>query len=349
MSAPLARRNLAVLVLVAVATLVAACSTSAPPTKHIVKVTMTPTTTPPSVSGGDVHLNLTGPIDPPNSGALLGAWVNPEGSLTQVTRVTAVDNLQRAIGRKLDIVHTYRRMTDAFPMPSDFQLTQGGATLMVSWATPASKEITSGADDAQLVEWAKRFASFPHPIMLRMRWEMDRPNLTATMGSGADFVAAWKHVRAIFTAQHVTNVSWVWCPTANGFTTGVAPSFYPGDDQVDWTCVDVYAATKLQPLSTLLTPYLTWAAAHPKPIIIGEFGIADAYSPDVRSSWLADAAQEFRANPQIKAVCYFDSDPAGAVPQESFALPTGSAPLTAFRTMAQQSYFNPHQQAVTKN
>ncbi|HEY2794505.1 MAG TPA: endoglucanase, partial [Micromonosporaceae bacterium] len=271
---------------------------------------------------------------------LLGAWVNPGGSLTQTTRVTAVHGLQSAIGRKLDIVNTYRRMTDTFPMTSDYRLTAGGATLMVSWATPPSKDITSGADDAQITAWARRFASFPHPVMVRMRWEMDRPNLGPTMGSGADFVAAWKHVRAIFAAQHVTNVSWVWCPTANGFATGVAPSFYPGDGQVDWTCVDVYSATQLQPLSTLLSPYLRWATAHPKPIVIGEFGIADAYAPSVRSEWLSDAAAEFQSDPQIKAVCYFDSDPAGAVPQQSFALPGGSAALTAFRALARLPYFN---------
>ena len=109
------------------------------------------------------------------------------------------------------------------------------------WGAATVKVIGSGADDAELTAWARRFASFPHPILMRMRWEMDRPNLRSTMGSGADFVAAWKHVRAIFAAQHVTNVSWVWCPTSVGFATGEAQAFYPGDSEVDWTCVDVYA------------------------------------------------------------------------------------------------------------
>jgi hypothetical protein len=288
-----------------------------------------------------VRLDRTGPVAAPVTGALLGAWVKPLGSLNQTTRVTAVDGLQSAIGRKLDIVSTYRRMTDEFPMPSDYRLAAGGATIMVSWATPDTRDITSGDDDAQIIAWAHRFASFPHPILMRMRWEMDRPNLRSTMGPGADFVAAWKHVRAIFAAQHVTNVSWVWCPTAAGFVTGQAQAFYPGDNEVDWTCVDVYAATRLQPLSQLLGPYLAWASAHPKPVIIGEFGIAEGYSPAVRSKWLTDAAQAFRADPQIKAVCYFDSNPAGAAALESFALPPDSLPMSAFAAMARTPYFNP--------
>jgi hypothetical protein len=308
-----------------------------------------PSDTPTATGGvtGPSHLDDAGPVAAPQQGALVGAWVKPLGSITQESRVTAINGLQQAIGRPLDIVHTYRRMGDRFPMQSDFQLVANGSTLMVSWATPDTREITSGRDDARITAWAQRFKSFPHPILLRMRWEMDRPNLHSTMWSGADFAAAWKHVRAIFAAQQVTNVSWVWCPTAAGFASGVAGAFYPGDDQVDWVCVDVYSASRYQPLSELMQPFLTWAAGHPKPIIVGEFGVADAYSPQQRSSWLNAAARVFQGDPQIKAVCYFDSDPDGAVAEQSFALPSGSAEINAFAALARMPYFNPNKQPLS--
>jgi hypothetical protein len=331
-------RRLALVVVAVTAAGLAACSSS-PPAPRLTLPSATPSAT---ATGGSVPLDETGPVPAPNHGALVGAWVKPLGSITQTSRVTAINGLQQAIGRNLDIVHTYRRMTDAFPMPSDYQLTADGSTLMVSWATGDTREITSGKDDAQITAWAQRFKSFPHPILLRMRWEMDRPNLRATMWSGADFVAAWKHVRSLFDAQHVTNVSWVWCPTSTGFAAGTANAFYPGDDQVDWVCVDVYSASKYQPLAQLMAPFLAWAGGHPKPIIVGEFGVADAYSPQQRSTWLAGAAQVFQGDPQIKAVCYFDSDPDGAVAQQSFALPSGSAEISAFATLARTPYFNPH-------
>lgn len=286
-------------------------------------------------------LIVTGPVRPPPSGALIGAWVKPDGPLTQASRVDAVSGLESWLERPLDIVNTYRRFTEPFPTASDFTLATAGSTLMVSWATGDNRAISAGMLDPQLVAWAKRFASFHHPILLRMRWEMDRPNLAAQMGSGADYVAAWKHVRAIFAAQHVKNVSWVWCPTIGGFANGTAAAFYPGDSMVDWTCVDVYSSTRLQPLSQLLQPFLAWAAGHPKPIVIGEFGVAGAYDDSARAAWLTAAATEFRENPQIKAVCYFDSDPDGASPTLSFSLPPGSPELATFASMARTRYFNP--------
>jgi hypothetical protein len=287
-------------------------------------------------------LRVTGPVSVPATGAMVGAWVKPDGSLTQTSRVDAVFGLESWLGRTLDIVNTYRRWTETFPTPSDQRLAKAGSTLMVSWATDDNQVINSGSDDPAIVTWAKSFKSFKHPILLRMRWEMDRPNLAASMGSGADFVAAWNHVRAIFTAQQVTNVSWVWCPTAAGFTGGTAQAFYPGDAAVDWICVDVYSSSKLQPLPALLGPFLNWAAAHPKPIVIGEFGVAGVYDGTDRAAWLATAATEFQANPQIKAVCYFDSDPDRSPPTLRFSLPPGSTELTAFATMARAPYFNPH-------
>ena len=66
------------------------------------------------------------------------------------------------------------------------------------------------------------------PIMLEWRWEMDRPNLRAEVWSGADYVAAWKHIRQIFAEEGVTNASWVWCPTSDGFANGTGAGLLPG-------------------------------------------------------------------------------------------------------------------------
>jgi hypothetical protein len=200
--------------------------------------------------------------------------------------------------------------------------------------------VVSGALDAALHDWARRIRDLAGPVMLRLRWEMDRPNLQAAMWSGKDYVAAWQHVRAIFTQEQVDNVSWVWCPTADGFAGGYAPAFYPGDAAVDWVCVDVYANLRLQPLGDLLRPFLTWAAAHPKPIVIGEFAVALSWGTAAQVAWITDAALLFRANPQIKAVCYFDADPEGN--GQPFRFELSGAPLAAFARLARAPYFNPY-------
>jgi hypothetical protein len=281
-----------------------------------------------------------GPVRPPATGAYVGAWIKPE-SLTHVGRLAAVGDLEKDLGRRLAIVNTYRRFDQMVGTSSDREFLAQGATLMISWATGDNRSIVDGEHDRLIHRQARAIRNVGAPVLLRLRWEMDRPNLRATMWSGADYIAAWKHVREIFREEGATNVSWVWCPTAEGFARGDAPQFYPGDDQVDWTCVDVYAGTTFQPIGELMQPFLAWAAQRPKPIIIGEFGVAKAWGSQRRAAWLKDAARTFKANPQIKAIAYFESDPEGNGPTKQFQL-TGDKPaFKAFQSLVRDRYFNP--------
>ena len=281
-----------------------------------------------------------GPYEAPSTGAYLGAWIKPD-ELTHAGRVQAVETLEEDLGRPLDIDNTYRRFDQMVGTESDHEFLDQGATLMVSWATGDNRSITAGEHDRLIEQQAKAIRKLDEPVLLRIRWEMDRPNLRATMWSGEDYIAAYRHIRTIFTEQKVKNVSWVWCPTAEGFIRGDAPAFYPGDDQVDWTCVDVYAGNVFQPIGQLMGPFLQWAAQHPKPIVIGEFGVAKAWGSDGRAAWLADAGRTFKANPQIKAVVYFESDPSGNGPNQQFRLAGDQPAFKAFTRLTKDPYFNP--------
>ena len=282
----------------------------------------------------------SGPVKAPRRGALVGAWIKPD-ELTHVGRLAAVQGLQAELGRPLRIVNTYRRFEQMVGTSSDKEFLAQGATLMVSWATGDNRSILDGEHDDLIRKQARAIRRIHRPVLLRMRWEMDRPNLRPTMWSGADYIAAWKYVRDIFREERATNVSWVWCPTAEGFIRGDAPDFYPGDDQVDWTCVDVYAGEKFQPIGQLMDPFLRFAAQHPKPIVIGEFGVAKAWGSAGRAEWLRDAARTFKANPQIKAIAYFESDPDGNGPTKQFQLSGDKRAFQAFHRMVRDPYFNP--------
>jgi Glycosyl hydrolase family 26 len=297
-------------------------------------------TRPPAAVATDPGPFAAGPVVPPRTGAYLGAWIRPD-ELTHAGRLAAVDTLERRLGRRLDIINTYRRFEQLVGTSSDREFLAQGATLMVSWATGDNRSILDGEHDRLIRQQARAVRAVGRPVLLRMRWEMDRPNLRAEMWSPADYVAAWKYVRAIFRQERATNVSWVWCPTAEGFARGDAPAFYPGDDQVDWTCVDVYAGRVFQPIGELMGPFLRWAAQHPRPIVVGEFGVAKAWGSAGRAAWLADAERTFKANRQIKAVAYFESDPAGNGPSQQFQL-TGDQPaFRAFARLTRDPYFNP--------
>ncbi|GIE28781.1 hypothetical protein Ait01nite_018260 [Actinoplanes italicus] len=280
-----------------------------------------------------------GPYQPPKRGALFGAWIKPE-ELTHVGRLTAVAALEQSMDRKLDFINTYRRFEQMMGTPSDEAFLADGASLMISWATGDNRSILAGEHDDLIRKQAVAIRKIKKPVLLRMRWEMDRPNLQATMWSGEDYIAAWRYVRKIFQQEKTENVSWVWCPTAEGFIRGDAPAFYPGDDQVDWTCVDVYAGFEFKPIGQLMGPFLEWAAQRPKPIVIGEFGVAKAWGSESRAAWIKDAERTFKANKQIKAVAYFESDPEGNGPNQQFQLTGDKRAFRAFQRLVKDPYFN---------
>lgn len=278
----------------------------------------------------------------PRHGAYFGAWVR-QGPFTQPAQIAALDTLQGALGRRLDIVHTYLKWEATFPTESVRTALGQGSMLLLSWAGTNSEAVASGRYDSVIRQRALEIKATGKPIFLEWRWEMDRPNLTSLVGTPAEFIAAWRHIRAIFAQERVNNVAWVWCPTAKGFQAGGdAAAFYPGDSEVDWTCADVYPGPgPYRSFSDAAGPFLSWASHHRKPVMIGEYGVPERYGPLLRAQWLRAAAHSAQADPQIKAMVYFDSDPVGALPGNSFALPYGTAPMQAFQAIANRPYFNP--------
>jgi beta-mannanase len=160
--------------------------------------------------------------------------------------------------------------------------------------------------------------------------------------SGPDYVAAWDRIRAIFAAVGVDNAAWVWCPTANGFSDGQAAAFYPGDAEVDWVCADAYPQYgSVASFAATVEPFLSWASHHDKPVMIGEFGVPESYGGQQRAQWLRAAQRVVLADRQIKALVYFDANPAGQGPAGSYSLGGDAAALAAFSSIARQPYFNP--------
>jgi hypothetical protein len=294
--------------------------------------------TPVASPSGEPSLSPAPPgsgVPVPASGAYLGAWVKPVGG----KRADAVHSFEVLVGRKLDIVQDYHTWTEPFPNAFDQSVVDGGSYLLVSWAGQDTTSITSGSSDDMIRERARALKALKAPVLLRWRWEMDRANLADEVHSPADYVAAWKHIRAIFAAERVTNVSWVWCPLAEGFASGAAPSYYPGDDEVDWLCTDAYSVTPDQPLAPTLQPFFDWAKSHHKPVMIGEFGTQSG-APGQRAEWLAAVGATLRAHPQVKALVYFDSDVDRDNRKRDWSLRGDPPDLAAFGKLAFDPYFN---------
>jgi Glycosyl hydrolase family 26 len=290
---------------------------------------------PPPVGGSQP----SGGPQPPAKGAYVGAYVQPDSDYTPQGRIDAVTDFEQETGRQLDIVQTYHPWDDEFPDATDKWAVDNNRMLLLSWAGTDTRVIQTGRYDDLIRQRARAVRALGKPIFLRWRWEMDRPNLQASIWTPQDYIAAWRHVRKIFTEEKATNVSWVWCPTAAGFTANRAAPYYPGDTDVDWVCADVYTGQGLDDFGTAAGPFLDWAKGHPtKPIMIGEWATSDQF-PGGQTAWLSQAQQVTQANPSIKALVYFDSDDKTKGPRAQLAL-KGDA-IGAFGNLLAEPYFNP--------
>lgn len=260
------------------------------------------------------------------------------GLATQQGYIQSLNTLANQLCQPLDVAHVYLRWRYPFPTDAAQTFARQGKSVLVSWTGTDTAQIASGREDATILATARQIAALPAPVFLEFRWEMDRPNLRATVHDPATYIAAWDRVRRLFASVEAPNVSWVWCPTAAGFTAGTAQAYYPGDNEVDWVCTDAYAqpapgVPAYQPFPRLVRAFLNWSKQHDKPIMIGEFGVPRSYPPQQRAQWFEQAREVITASPRIKAVLYFDNDPPGSPLTRRFAIGDDPVVLKAFRTL----------------
>jgi hypothetical protein len=294
-----------------------------PPDRPVTVTTAVPSRTGPIATTG------RGP-SPPVAGAWVGAWVN-SGDHTPAGRIAAFAGFEQTVGRPLAIAHVFHQWEDEFPSGPDLEFAAQGKLLLVSWAGTDTQAITSGRYDGLIRQRADAVRDFGVPVLLRFRWEMDRPNLQSTVHSPEDYVAAWRHVRRLFTEAGAINAAWVWCPLVTGFADGRAQRFYPGDDQVDWLCADVYAEKDFRGFDELMAPFMAWAGDHPRPVMVGEFGVTEG-DPGRKARWFREAAAYVPAYPQIKALVYFSARQ-DRKPRYDFSVDSSPGALRAFREL----------------
>ncbi len=242
----------------------------------------------------------------PSSGAYLGAYVEPT-AYTPGATIAAVRSFQQTIGSPITLVHTYHPWFSPFPNGADRYFVKSGKVLLLTWSgTPDTRKIIAGDYDGEIRARAAAVKRLGRPILMEFRHEMDRPNLQWAVHGPKAFIAAWDHIRAIFSQVGASNVGWVWCPTGWGFEKGRAQAFYPGNNEVDWVCADIYSASTRQPLQVAAQPFLRWAKGTGKPIMIGEF--AANGSTSAWSSWLLAAGELAGTDKQIKGMAYFDAN-----------------------------------------
>jgi beta-mannanase len=237
-----------------------------------------------------------------------------------------LDQVARISGEQPSVVLWYADFTTEAPVDALHAVQGRGATPLITWEPwragggvnqpgYALARIASGAHDAYLRRWARALRSFGGPVMLRFAHEMNGdwcPWSEAVNGNRpSDYVAAWRHVHAVFSAAGASNVTWVWSP--NVVYPGSTPltGLFPGDDVVDVVAIDGYNWGTTRPGMTWTTPADLFGptlaqartVAPGKPLMIAETASAEAGGS--KAAWIQELFTWLRTQPDVRTVVWF--------------------------------------------
>jgi beta-mannanase len=174
------------------------------------------------------------------------------------------------------------------------------------------RDIIRGAHDRYIQRWAREIAAYGQPLLLRFAQEMNGrmyPWAESTNGNRAgQFVAAWRHVHAIFERAGATNVLWVWSPVAGD----IRSEQYPGPSFLDVVGLSGFIADRsvfgrpYRSFTTAFGPSLDalHALAPDKPVSLAE--VAAAQSGGDKAAWITGMFRDIERRPYIQSIVWFN-------------------------------------------
>ena len=245
-----------------------------------------------------------------------------------------IDRFTEMVGSKPSTVMLYQNWESDSAFDPDMldAVADRGATPIVTWAPRdpnrgrnqfeySLQKIAGGRYDAYIRGWARGAAAWERPLYLRFAHEMNTDFYPWGVGvngnTGADYVAAWRHIHDIFVQEGAGNVRWVWSPLADTPTgREELEQMYPGDDYVDWLALDGYnwgteglALAEWRTVSEIFGPfYDELVGVSDKPVMIAETASAEAGGS--KADWIKEGLLEDVPSrlPQVRAVVWFSSN-----------------------------------------
>jgi mannan endo-1,4-beta-mannosidase len=155
-----------------------------------------------------------------------------------------VASFAKAAGRQPNFVEYLSRWDEPFPTSYARTLQRHRTIVMVQIdPTYASvKRIAAGGYDGYLSSYAQSVRDFGHAVIIGFGHEMNAPwySWGYEHTTSATFVAAWRHIVALFRALGADNVTWLWTINADQAGTGPIASWWPGAHYVTWVGIDGY-------------------------------------------------------------------------------------------------------------
>lgn len=268
---------------------------------------ITPTITPLPISPSPTPMPTVAITPTPfssSSGVLKGAYVG-DG----IENLTSVDSFEGLTGKTLQVILVYQAWEGDWKNFRPQWINNAyanGSVPMITWepwdytrgvnqAKYRLSRIATGSHDTFIRNYAKAAKATGKEFYLRPMHEMNGTWYpwaeNANGNKPGDYVKAWKRIVDIFKSEGATNVKFVWC--ANVIYQGSTPleQLFPGDDYIDYTCMDGYNWGDInggwQSFTNLFAnTYTKLEQISTKPIIIGE--TASAEIGGNKASWITD-------------------------------------------------------------
>jgi hypothetical protein len=247
------------------------------------------------------------------------------------SRLQAIQDLERSIGRPLAAVRNYYLWNATFPTADDRTLRDTGHTIYmsvkarmlngtaVSWRSIADAAVGTARYN-EIVSWADRVRAFGAPVVFTFNHEPEAAT-NRDLGTNVDFIDAWRRIISVFRARGVANATYAWIMTDYSFEVQdrrAAHLWYPGDEWIDAIGVDAYNWYRCRPnapiewrsLARTIEPMRQFARNHPnEQLMVTEYGtVEDPAVPGRKAQWFDDARALF-AQPgyeRFTAVLYFN-------------------------------------------
>jgi beta-mannanase len=280
-------------------------------------------------------------------GAMLGAYVRSTPSSSRADQQSSFDAFQQSSGRKLAIDHFYLpwgSTASSLQWRAAWDLDSGRVPLITFGAGGDTQAVAKGDQDTYLASLAGAVRSLDKPVFLRYAPAMDVAADASWVHSGKDYVAAWQHVRQVFSG---TKAAWVWSPTANAFAGagGGVEQYWPGEGSVDWIAADGYnryacqgAATGTwRELSTIFRSFYAWGSTKGKPLMIAGTGTSEDPANQARKGdWFQNASRTLQTlMPNVKALVYAQSVSGGC----DWRIESSDASQAGFDKLAADPWF----------
>lgn len=289
-----------------------------------------PTTTPSPTLSPTYPPSITPSMMPtPTAGQsgkiALGAYVG-DG----IENLSNVDSFESMTGKTLSTILVYQAWEGDWKNFRSQWITnakQNGSMAMITWEpwnysfgtyqyNYRLANITAGNFDTHIRNYAKAAKATNTDFYLRPMHEMNGnwyPWAESVNGNKkGDYIKAWKHIVDIFRSEGATNAKFVWCPNVNYSGSTPLAQVFPGDDYIDYICMDGYNWGNTnggwQSFSTLFaSTYNQITTLSTKPVIIGE--TASAEQGGNKANWITSAyGPEIDTMPRIVLINWFNAN-----------------------------------------